>query len=40
VYLSERSLGARTLCRLLLLQLFNQLDVKISQDAMGRCSRT
>lgn len=35
LYLSERVLGARALCRLLLLQLFNQLDIKISEEAAG-----
>lgn len=33
MYLSERLLGARSLCKLLLLQLFNQLDIKIIQEA-------
>lgn len=35
VYLTDRLLGARALCRLLTLQLFNQLEVKISQEAFG-----
>jgi hypothetical protein len=35
LYLSERVLGARALCRLLLLQLFHQLDTKISEEAAG-----
>lgn len=35
MHLSERLRGARALCRLFTLQLFNQLDVKISQEAMG-----
>jgi len=35
VYLTDRLLGARALCRLLTLQLFNQLEVKISQEAYG-----
>jgi hypothetical protein len=40
LYLSERVLGARALCRLLLLQLFNQLDIKISEEAAGGCAGT
>jgi hypothetical protein len=37
VYLSERLLGAHSLCRLLMLQLFEQVDVKISQEARSEC---
>lgn len=36
VHLTEQLLGARSLCRLLTLQLFNQLDVKIHQEAESK----